>query len=204
MSSATANRRIVTPWLVGGRILFEGADQRNVRAGRGTFRITGPSRRAIARGKRSVSRVLKGSPLWRGKTRALECTGGASYASTSEPAGQTEVQAVWHSPGGALRDRRGAGAGPVEWSGSGAQYLPVGGSRDARLGQRGRQLFRACSAWRGHALASRRARRGVAKFWCPPGRERDWHVRLAGLRCGGRRGDRARGRRLRLAHLDIA
>jgi hypothetical protein len=27
----------VTPWLVGGRILFEGADQRNVRAGRVTF-----------------------------------------------------------------------------------------------------------------------------------------------------------------------
>ena len=28
--------------------------------------------------------------------------GGTSYASTSEPAGQTEVQAVWHSRGGAL------------------------------------------------------------------------------------------------------
>jgi hypothetical protein len=48
---------------------------------------------------------------------------GTSYASTSEPAGQTGVQAVWHSPGGALRDGRGACAGPVGWSGSGAQYL---------------------------------------------------------------------------------
>ena len=126
--------------------------------------ITRASRRGVARGKRSVSRLLKGSPLWRGKTRALECTGGTGYASTSEPAGQTEVEAVRHSPGGAFRDRRGACAGPVGWPGSGAQYLPVGGSRDARLGQRGRQLFRACSAWCGHALASRRARRRVAKF----------------------------------------
>ena len=30
--------------------------------------------------------------------------------------------------------------------------------------ERGRQLFRACSAWCGHALARRRARRRVAKF----------------------------------------
>src|SRR5215217_6586236 len=105
----------------------------------------------------AAHRLLKGSTLSRGKTRALEWIGGTSYASTSEPAGQTEVEAVRHSPRGALRDRRGACAGPVGWPGSGPQYLPVGGSRDARLGQRGRQLFGACSAWCGHALASRRA-----------------------------------------------
>lgn len=37
-----------------------------------------------------------------------------------------------------------------------------------------------------------------------PGRLRDRHVRLAGLRRSGRQGDPAQGRRLGLAHLDIA
>ena len=175
------------------------------------YAATSPSQPSVARREAQRGRLRGapsgchgGSPISRGKTRALECTGATSYASTSEPAGQIEVQAVRHSPGGAFRDRRSACAGPVGWPSCGAQYLPVGGSRDARLGQRGRQLFRACSAWCGHALARRRAGRSVAKLRLSPGRVRDWHVRLAGLRCGGCRGDRAQGRRLRLAHLDIA
>src|SRR4051794_10914873 len=56
------------------------------------------------------------------QTRALECAGATGYASTSEPAGEVEVQAVWHSPGEAFRGRRSACAGPVGWPGGGAEY----------------------------------------------------------------------------------
>ena len=49
-----------------------------------------------------MSRLLRGSPISRGTTRALECTRGTSYGPSSESAGQTEVAAIRHSPGGRL------------------------------------------------------------------------------------------------------
>ncbi len=54
---------------------------------------------------RQAQRVApsEGVALMARQTPALECTGGSKYASTSEPAGQTEVHAVGHSRRRALR-----------------------------------------------------------------------------------------------------
>ena len=93
-------------------------------------------------------------------------------------------------------------AGAGRRAGAGTQYLRDGRAGDARLGERGGELFRAGADRRRDALARGRPRGRVAPPGLQAGRVRHRHVRLANLRRGRRENDHAQGRRGRPAGLD--